>query len=261
MKYTFIFGLIVLLLCWGCHEQEVDTAFEERNGIYFAGKTDNFGVFEPLDSVMFSFGLRPESIRFDTVSLTLTYLGRQSESPRKYKVRVVEKGANGNLRTDMVEGVHFLPLEQEYIFAPNTFRTTLNIIIDREHFSSSFHTAEERSLVLRLEESEDFYIGIDEAREVMVKVNNYMSKPAWWDLDGFYSMEKKLGFYHPEKWKALIYVDEGFANPDELPFDKNNGAFLSAKIETARNLDPWWPKTDEETGDLIYFDRIETNNE
>ena len=33
------------------------------------------------------------------------------------------------------------------------------------------------------------------------------------------------------------------------------------KVEAARNLDPWWPKVDEETGDLIYFDQIITNNE
>lgn len=252
---------MMLLALSGCHEQDVDTAFEARNGIYFSGKANDSGEFLPQDSVTFSFGLRPENIRYDTVRLGLTYLGRKSDAPRKFKVKVVEKGMHEYLRTDMVEGVHYLPLEPEYIFAPDSYEATLTVVIDREQFSSSFHKAEEHSLVLRLEENEDFYIGIDKAREIMIKVNNYMSKPAWWDLDGFFSMEKKLGFYHPEKWKALIYVDEGFANPDKLPFDKNNGAFLSVKVETARNLKPWWPKVDEDTGDLIYFDKIVTNNQ
>lgn len=261
MKNILIFCIVLFPVLWGCQEQDVDTAFEARNGIYFAGEEDEYGEFIPYDSVTYSFGLRPESIRYDTVRLLLTYLGRKSDAPRKYKVKAVEKGTDENRRTDMVEGVHYLPLEPEYVFAPNTYTTTLDIIIDRHQFSTSFHQAEEHSLVLRLEENEDFYIGIDRAREIMVKVNNYMSKPAWWDLDGFYSMEKKLGFYHPEKWKALIYVDEGFANPDVLPFDKHNGAVMSLKIETARNLDPWWPKVDEDTGDLVYFDRIVTNNQ
>lgn len=260
MKFTLIFWIVVLLACWGCHEQDVDMAFEARNGIYFAGKTDNNGTFVPNDSVMFSFGLRPESIRFDTVRIPVTFLGRQSDTPRKYKVKVVEKGKNESWISDMIEGVHYLPLESEYTFAPNSFESTLNIIIDRSKFSTSFHTAEEYTLVVRLEENEDFYIGIDQAREIMIKVNNYMSKPAWWDLNGFVSVEKQLGFYHPEKWKALIYVDEGFADPDKLPFAKNNGVILSVKIETARNLNPWWPKVDEDTGDLIYFDKIVTNN-
>lgn len=261
MKNILFFCIVLLSALWGCHKQDVDTAFEARNGIYFMGEVNDNGEFVPYDSVTFSFGLRPESIRFDTVRLSLTYLGRKSDMPRKYKVRVVEKSIDERRSTDMVEGEHYLPLESEYVFAPDTYKTVLSIIIDRKQFSPSFHQAEEHSLVLRLEENDDFYIGIDQAREIMVKVNNYMSKPAWWDLNGFFSMEKKLGFYHPEKWKALIYVDEGFANPDELPFDKNNGAIMSTKIETARNLNPWWPKVDEDTGDLVYFDRIITNNQ
>ena len=96
--------------------------------------------------------------------------------------------------------------------------------------------------------------------EIMVKVNNYMAEPKWWDLEGFAGVESRLGFYHPEKWKALIYVDEGFADPDELPFDPNNGLFISTKISEADNLDPWWPKYDEEIGNWIYWDWIETPN-
>ena len=261
MKYTILFWIIACFILGGCHTQDVDTPFEDRNGIYFTGDHDENGSFIAKDSMSVSFGLRPEEIRFDTVRIKVTYIGRKSTEPRYYKVRVVAQVTEIDNTTDMVEGIHYLPLDTLYTFEPNSFESQFEIIIDREHFNTSFHVAEEHTLVLRLEESKDFYIGIEAARELAIKVNNYMAKPAWWELQGYFSMEKKLGFYHPEKWKALIYVDEGFANPHELPFEKNNGLLLGMKVEAARNLDPWWPKVDEETGDLIYFDQIITNNE
>lgn len=261
MKYNVILVVMTILVFWGCHQQDVDTAFEPRNGIYFAGKSEKVsGDFEPLDSVSVSFGLRPEEIRFDTIRVKVTFIGRKNAEVRKFKVKVVEKGITETMRTDMQEGVHYLPLQPEYEFTSDSYESIIEIIIDRSHFSTSFQRAEEHSLVLQLQESDDFYIGIEEAQELMIKVNNYMAEPAWWSLEGFTSMEKKLGYYHPEKWKALIYVDGGFANPDELPFDKHNGVFMSTKVEAAKNLDPWWPKKDEETGNLIYFDRIVTAN-
>lgn len=247
--------MMIALVFAGCHQQDVDTAFEDRNGIYFAGKAGE-SEFIPLDSVSVSFGLRPQEIRFDTVRIKVTYAGRKSPEVRKFKLKPVEKSIKGNMHTDMQEGVHYLTLQSDYEFAPDSYEAIVELIIDRSHFSTSYQKAEEHSVVLQLQESDDFYIGIGTARELMVKVNNYMAKPAWWDLEGFTGMEKKLGFYHPEKWKALIYVDERFANPDELPFDKHNGIFMGGLVETARGLKPWWPKKDEETGDLIYFDKI-----
>lgn|GEM_PF-146543 len=258
MKYVLIF--IVWFCFLACEEQNVDTAYEPYNGIYFAG-TMKEGRFTPADSISISFGLRDESIRYDTVRIGLTYLGRKLNRPGKYKVRAVLKSENENLRTDMLEGVHYLPLDSIYYFEPDSYTTTMPLIIDRSNFSTSYQKAEEHSLILRLENSEDFIIGIETAREIMVKVNNYLAKPAWWDLNGFAGVENKLGFYHPEKWKALIYVDEGFADPDELPFDKNNGALMGTKINNAAALDGWWPKIDQETGNLIYWDRIEIPNE
>ena len=259
MKYNVILLMMFLLAFAGCRQQDVDMPFEARDGLYFASQSTG-SDFQPLDSVSVSFGLRPEEIRFDTIRVKVTFIGRTSKEVRKYKVKVIEKSSKYETYTDMQEGIHYLPLKSEYEFAPDSFDATLELIIDRSHFSSSFQRAEEHKIVLQLEESENFYIGIGVAQELVVKVNNYMAKPIWWELEGFSAMEKKLTFYHPEKWKELIYVDEGFANPDELPFDKNNGLLMNIMIERAKGLKPWWPKTDEETGDLVYFDKIITVN-
>lgn len=258
-KYILILVIAHTLFLMGCEQQKVDIAYESQNGIYFSGTMDD-GTFTPIDSISVSFGLRPENIQFDTVRIGVTFLGRKSDKAYKFKVRVAQESERENYRTDMVEGVHYLPLDSVYYFEPDSYTATINLIIDRSHFSTSFQKAEEHSVVLRLEESEDFVIGIEAAREIMVKVNNYMAEPKWWDLEGFAGVESRLGFYHPEKWKALIYVDEGFADPDELPFDPNNGLFISTKISEAANLDPWWPKYDEEIGNWIYWDWIETPN-
>ncbi|MGL5682726.1 MAG: DUF4843 domain-containing protein [Marinifilaceae bacterium] len=248
----FIFLLIVL----SCSEQAVDTAFEETDGIYFSGNMTS-GIFSPVDSLKFSLGLRPKEIVFDTVRLSVTYIGRQAPHDRHFKVEVVEANKKGNLKTSMIKGKHYLPLADSFIMPANSYITDIDIIIDRSNFSTSFRKAEEHTLVLRLGASDDFSIGIEAAQEIMIRVDNYMSEPSWWDLENVPSMQKKLGFYHPEKWKALMFVDARFNDPYKLGFELNNGAIIHTKVEIARKLDPWWPKVDEETGELVYFDRIE----
>lgn len=261
MKYNVILLTIIILAFAGCREQDVDTAFEVRNGIYFAGDSSAIGEFIPLDSVSFSFGLRSAEIRFDTARIGVTFIGRKSPEVRKFKLRVIEKSSKKEVFTDMEEGVHYLPLKPEYEFAANSYKATVDLVIDRDHFSTVFQEAEEHRLVLQLLESDDFSVGIESAQELIVKINNYLAEPAWWNLKDFYMMENKLGFYHPEKWKALIFVNKGFENPVELPFEKNNGVFMQNRINEAQNLDPWWPKLDSDMNAWIYFDRIEYIND
>lgn len=259
MKYSLILILASTLLFGSC-EQGMETLYEPYNGVYFSGEF-NQGVFIPTDSMTVSFGLRDASIRYDTVRINVSFLGRQSNQRTAFKVQAIKQSTlHEEFRNDMEEGVHYLPLEEYYYFEPNTYETTMNLIIDRSHFSSDYQKAEEHSIILRLEESEDFIIGVEEGREIMINVNNYLKEPAWWDLKGWMGIEGYLGFYHPEKWKALIYVDEGFNNPDELPFPSSNSVYVMTLINAAKNLANWWPKVDAETGDLIYWDRIESAN-
>ena len=259
MKYRLFLVLAGFLLLASC-EQGMDTLYEPYNGVYFTGEFER-GVFIPTDSMTVSFGLRDASIRFDTVRIKVSFSGRQVDRATAFKVRVIEKSeSHEEFRNDMVEGVHYLPLEEYYYFEPNTYETTMNLIIDRSNFSTNYQTAEEHSIILRLEESEDFVVGVEEGREIMINVNNYLKEPAWWDLRGYYGIEGKLGFYHPEKWKALIYVNEGFGDAAELGFPSNNTVYINNLISQAAALPTWWPKVDSETGDLIYWDRIETAN-
>ena len=243
MKYRLFLVLAGFLLLASC-EQGMDTLYEPYNGVYFTGEFER-GVFIPTDSMTVSFGLRDASIRFDTVRIKVSFSGRQVDRATAFKVRVIEKSeSHEEFRNDMVEGVHYLPLEEYYYFEPNTYETTMNLIIDRSNFSTNYQTAEEHSIILRLEESEDFVVGVEEGREIMINVNNYLKEPAWWDLRGYYGIEGKLGFYHPEKWKALIYVNEGFGDAAELGFPSNNTVYINNLISQAAALPNWWPKVD-----------------
>ena len=116
MKYSLILILASTLLFGSC-EQGMETLYEPYNGVYFSGEF-NQGVFIPTDSMTVSFGLRDASIRYDTVRINVSFLGRQSNQRTAFKVQAIKQSTlHEEFRNDMEEGVHYLPLEEYYYFA------------------------------------------------------------------------------------------------------------------------------------------------
>ena len=44
-------------------------------------------------------------------------------------------------------------------------------------------------------------------------VNNYLSEPLWWNEE---QNARYLKYYHPEKWKVLMYYDKRLSDPRKL---------------------------------------------
>lgn len=224
----------------GC-EQDPEYEYDEVNRIYFQYEVQNsLGNKVSIDSVVFSFGKLPEAVVADTAKIVIQLMGNISEQPRKYRVKVLEKGKQLSGVTTMVEGEDYAPIAEEQVFGANRFQDTLRILVYRSNLSTSLRNPESKTLMLTLEEGGDFQLGINVGHEMKLSVNNILFPPAWWEKN-----ETQLGFYHPKKWRKLIEWDPIFAVED---------AFIGTGVDMQKKsgmLNDWLNKNiiiDDETG-------------
>lgn len=246
-RLFYILVLGCLAFGAGSCEQDIDHPYEGKDRIQFRHFTTDYnGKRSYSDSLVFSFGLRPDSIEIDTANIIMEYLGKGSDQPRTYHVIVLSDS------TTAVVGTHYEAIEKVQTFSPNKLTDTLQIIIYRENLSTSFRHPQTIRLDLKLESSEDYDLGLEGGLYKKVLLNNYMSEPDWWnDNTG-------LGFYHPEKWKILISFNQEYANQHVCRFDTNNEGRSYAQ-GLSRYLDSV-PTFDEETGDRVYMNELRPQN-
>ena len=87
---------IIWVFCLGLQgcEQDPEYEYDDIDRIYFQYEVQNsLGNNVSVDSVVFSFGKLPEEVVADTAKIVVQLMGNVSEQPRKYRVKVLEKGA------------------------------------------------------------------------------------------------------------------------------------------------------------------------
>lgn len=239
--YFLIFGY--LCCTFSSCNQDLDSIYKGKDRIQFRHyTTDDNNRRTYSDSIVFSFGLKPDNIKIDTAKVVMEYLGKGSDKERLYKIVVVPDS------TTAIAGTHYEVIDEIQKFRPNNLTDTLRIVIFRENLSTSFRHPEIIRLDLRLEPTDDFDLGLNGGIKKKVLLNNYLSQPEWWDN------HMGLGFYHPEKWKILISFNNEYANQYTCPFDNNNEGRNYAN--GLRNYLENVPTYDKETGDRIYMDEL-----
>lgn len=233
-------------LLWSC-DQDIDHPYQGKDRIQFQHySVDWNGNRHYSDSTVFSFGLTPDEILQDTLKLPVEYLGKGSESVRNYRITVVSDS------TTAIEGTHYLTFNREQTFRANELTDTLHIIIIRESLPTDYTTGENLSLVLKMEATEDFDLGLEGGIYKRILLNNYMSEPEWWNG----TLHGMFGFYHPKKWKFLIELDEELATYGEIPYNLN-----SAETRSYRgSLDLYLRNTvviDDKTGMRVTMNGLE----
>lgn len=209
--YILILGCLVYAL-GGC-DQDIDYPYQGKDRIQFQHYTLNAnGSRHYIDSIVYSFGLTADTILTDTLKLVMEYTGYTSDQPRIYHVRVDADSTNA------VAGTHYAAIEEKQIFRPGKLTDTLRIVIYRESLPDDYTTTENIRLDLKLESSEDFDLGLQRGIRKKILLNNYMSEPTWWQKE----LSGMFGFFHPEKWKFLITLDEKLATYGSIPYDRNS---------------------------------------
>lgn len=234
IAWAFCFGLL------GC-EQDPEYKYDDVDRIYFQYEVQNsLGRDVDIDSVVFSFGKLPEAVLADTAKIVVKLMGNTSGQARKYRIKVLKKGVRLNGETTMMEGEDYAPVAEEQLFGPDRFQDTLRILVYRKNLSTSLRNPESKTLMLTLEASDDFQLGINVGHEMKLSVNNILFPPAWWAAN-----ETQLGFYHPKKWRKLIEWDPIFAVED---------SFIGTGVDMQKKsgmLNDWLSKNviiDDETG-------------
>lgn len=253
MKRRYILSLLsflVIMVHFSSCDQSIDNFYTEKSRVQFKHYTEDT-ILQTIrrkyfDKNTFSFGMAADNVQEDTARIVVEFLGSVSDKDRNYTVRI-----DGD-STTAKEGVHYKPFSSTQIFRAGHMKDTLKIVVLRSQLSSSFTVPEDRRLVLDLEASEDFNLGLNGGVRTRLDINNYLSEPIWWKDGG---RQPYLMYYHPKKWKILISFNAAYADPEKCNFDYNNSGreYMNGLVRYLNSV----PTYDDETGSRIFIDRLE----
>lgn len=245
-KLLYILLFLQLAFYMTSCDQNIDFAYVGKDRIQFRHYIIDYnGNRHYSDTLTFTYGLMPDSVTIDTAKIVVEYLGSGSDQERTYYVSVVQDSSTA------ISDFHYATIERKQKFRPNKLTDTLRIVIYRNNLSDDYTNPETIRLDLRLEPSPDFDLGLAGGLFKKIKMNNYMSKPDWWESN-FYGGQ--LGFFHPEKWKILISFNKSFADQHECPFNTNNEG--SEYVNGLRKYLEDIPIYDKATGKRIYLYKL-----
>lgn len=233
-----------VLLSAGC-KQGVDFPYQGKDRIQFKCYIipNTFtGVRQYFTSRTFSFGLLPVDQQTGTAELVVEYLGTPKDYDRTYRVSIFADS------TTAKEGVHYEAFASEQVIRAGVRQDTLKITVIRENMNVSFNDPKDARLSLYLEPTDDFDLGIEQGVHMDLLMNDYLTKPLWWDDN------TGLDYYHPEKWRILIGFNELYANQNTCPFDINNDGRIY--LNGLNNYLNEIPTYDKETGGRLYLTQI-----
>lgn len=257
MKRNYILFLVtvfVAIINFSSCDQKIENFYTEKSRIQFKYFKEDTGSSKHItrtyfDRTVLSFGMSDDSVTNDTAKIVMEFLGSASDKDRTYKVRV------GLDSTTAIVGQHYEPIAATHTFRAGKHKDTLRVVVLRSKLSSSFTNPEDRRIALDLEPTEDFNLGMKNGLRTYLYINNYLSKPIWWDHA---SRQPQLGFYHPKKWKILISFNSKFEDRNKCEFDKNNAG--RTYFNDLRSYLIGVPTFDDETGDRIYIDKMVPQN-
>lgn len=242
-----LFFISVSVALFSC-DNDIDFPYKGKDRVHFEHyTTDGNNARSYYTKIDHSLGLLNDTITSDTLRVVVNLMGKTSDVDRKYKVKINADS------TSAVEGTHYIAFDEIQTMEAGKMTDTIKIKILRKDLSISYSHPEDKILYLTLEATEDFELGLTDGLSMKIILNNYLVKPIWWERN-FRGM---LGFYHPEKWKVLIIFNKDFANYTDVPFQEGTQAATIFTNQLRYYLDTTNPTFDKETGDRVYFDRLE----
>lgn len=158
--------------------------FDEKPKIYiYKTGLEWLDSYRIKDSMTYSFAIRPDSISTDTVLVPLRIMGDVVNYDRKVNYEVM-----GTSLADK-ESYELLPA----IIKANKFDGNIPVLIKR---TAALKNKEGR-LWLKIIASEDFEPGINDQLTYLIKINDFLSRPATWD-------DYYLGKYSNTKYDLII---------------------------------------------------------
>lgn len=181
-----ILGLMTAVLLIQSCKKETLTAYTLDAGISMY----KVGMEEGQDSLIRSFAILPETTLADTVTIPLRILGQPAQHDRQVQFAV--NLTNSTATADQYELLpSFIPAG-EFV---GELRVKLN--------KTQALKTQEAKIWVELLSSADFNVGPKELASYVIKVNDYLSKPASWQ-------DVRFGEYSQVKY-GLIIRETGYA--------------------------------------------------
>nr|WP_262903880.1 DUF4843 domain-containing protein [Sphingobacterium bovistauri] len=154
------------------------------------------------DSMTVSFAVKNEDVLSDTIELPIRIVGHKVNFEREVSIGVVEDET-----TAISSHYELLPTT----IPADSYEGTLRVKVNK---TESLNTKEAR-IKLTLKDSEYFKVGPKEQSSYLIKLNNYLTRPASWN-------DIRFGEYSQEKYKLIIretgYSDFTSLHPEVLIF-------------------------------------------
>ena len=220
-RFTYIVVLLLAGLLGGaCGDQRLE-GYENNPGLYFYKRTIAGMADFQNDSITYSFFMRKDDIKRDTVWIDVRTMGLPEDVARP--VNIVQVPVNP--ATDPVPGVHYVGFDDPAIaeltcVQPGAVQCRFPVIVLRD---PSLKKAEFR-LHMAIRSNEYFSVGLPEQSEFMVKFADKPIQPTNWDSQWYHI----FGSYDDNKlWFIINYV--GITNFDETEgIDAEMSDFLNA---------------------------------
>jgi len=178
MKNTVYLILSGFLFFAAACDENNDGYYDNQPRLYFPAETD---------SLNYSFGDKLPEYNRHIVYFPVKMLGPKATREMKFKVSLDPE------KTTAREGVHFTALAAEYTFSVDSVNAYIPIELLRDEIPEEEITYR---IVLHIEASPDFELGIKENLTGILTFNNFLEEPGWWQNMFFsYAPNYKPGMY------------------------------------------------------------------
>lgn len=180
------------------------------------------GISAGRDSVIYSFAVKEETVAFDTIKIPVRIMGNVAAHDRKINYAVIPDSTDAP-----AANYELLPA----IVPANSFESVLWVKVKK---TDELKTTERR-IWISLQTSEDFQPGVKELQTYLIRLNNYLSKPASWD-------EIRFGEYSQAKYGLIIrttgYSDFTNLRPEVRIFIAGTGrnALYNYQLENGEEM-------------------------
>lgn len=142
------------------------------------------GIPAGRDSITYSFAIKQEALTFDTIKIPVRIMGNVASHERKINYSIVPDSTDAP-----AANYELLPA----VIPANSYTSVIWVKIKKTEELKT----KERRIWIKLKPSEDFQPGAKELQNYLIKVNDYLSKPAVWD-------QIRFGDYSQAKYGLII---------------------------------------------------------
>lgn len=183
MKKIILF-IIIIAGIWSCSEDSFISFNSDR---YSA-----LNILTPKAQKNFYF-IDSEQL-IDTVYIDVQLVGAISDKDRFFKVGLIDS------LTTASEGIHFEPLQENYLFPADQYESSFSVLVKRDlSMLDSIFT-----IGLMIMDNETFIGSMEGYSFSQIEVLDYAYKPEWWSMQNGALENSWWGRYHPKKHELLL---------------------------------------------------------